>query len=103
LVSSVAMRLLAWMAVVGLAAAPGCAANPFQEEYLGELHDAARNLQQLAEAMPEAKCAWRPGEGVRSVSAVYLRILVHMHEHMGQAVAYARVNGVVPPWSQKQQ
>ena len=31
--------------------------------------------------------------------AVYLRILVHVHEHMGQAIAYARVNGIVPPWS----
>ncbi len=25
----------------------------------------------------------------------------HMHEHLGQAIAYARTNGVVPPWSQK--
>jgi uncharacterized damage-inducible protein DinB len=31
---------------------------------------------------------------------VFLRILVHNHEHMGQAVAYARVNGIAPPWSQ---
>ena len=23
-----------------------------------------------------------------------------MHEHLGQAIAYARMNGVVPPWSQ---
>jgi len=23
----------------------------------------------------------------------------HMHEHLGQAIAYARMNGVVPPWS----
>lgn len=23
----------------------------------------------------------------------------HMHEHLGQAIAYARVNGVTPPWS----
>jgi uncharacterized damage-inducible protein DinB len=26
----------------------------------------------------------------------------HMHEHLGQAIAYARVNGVVPPWSAKE-
>jgi hypothetical protein len=25
-----------------------------------------------------------------------------MHEHLGQAIAYARVNGVVPPWSAKE-
>lgn len=31
--------------------------------------------------------------------AVYLRILVHANEHMGQSIAYARMNGVVPPWS----
>lgn len=30
---------------------------------------------------------------------VFLRILVHNHEHMGQSIAYARVNGIVPPWS----
>lgn len=24
----------------------------------------------------------------------------HLHEHLGQLIAYARVNGVVPPWSQ---
>lgn len=23
----------------------------------------------------------------------------HMHEHLGQAIAYARTNGVTPPWS----
>ena len=23
----------------------------------------------------------------------------HMHEHLGQSIAYARTNGVVPPWS----
>lgn len=30
---------------------------------------------------------------------VFLRILVHNHEHMGQSVAYVRMNGLVPPWS----
>jgi uncharacterized damage-inducible protein DinB len=24
----------------------------------------------------------------------------HAHEHLGQLIAYARSNGVVPPWSQ---
>ena len=26
--------------------------------------------------------------------------LGHIHEHLGQAIAYARMNGVTPPWSQ---
>lgn len=31
---------------------------------------------------------------------VLVRILVHMHEHLGQSIAYARMNGVTPPWSE---
>jgi uncharacterized damage-inducible protein DinB len=31
---------------------------------------------------------------------VFLRLLVHDNLHMGQSIAYARMNGIVPPWSQ---
>ena len=31
--------------------------------------------------------------------AVYMTILNHLHEHLGQSVAYARMNGIVPHWS----
>ena len=31
--------------------------------------------------------------------AVLLQLLTHMNEHLGQAIAYARMNRVVPPWS----
>jgi uncharacterized damage-inducible protein DinB len=34
-----------------------------------------------------------------TVDGIYLRILLHANEHMGQLVAYARMTGVVPPWS----
>lgn len=34
-----------------------------------------------------------------NVENIYLRLLVHNHEHMGQSIAYARNNGIVPPWS----
>jgi uncharacterized damage-inducible protein DinB len=30
---------------------------------------------------------------------VILLIATHAHEHLGQSIAYARMNGVVPPWS----
>jgi uncharacterized damage-inducible protein DinB len=33
---------------------------------------------------------------------VMLLMQGHGHEHLGQAIAYARVAGVVPPWSQPQ-
>jgi uncharacterized damage-inducible protein DinB len=31
--------------------------------------------------------------------AVYMSILEHVSEHLGQSIAYARINGIVPPWS----
>jgi hypothetical protein len=34
-----------------------------------------------------------------TVDGVYLRIIVHDNEHMGQLMAYARMTGVAPPWS----
>jgi uncharacterized damage-inducible protein DinB len=36
-----------------------------------------------------------------TVDGMYLRIIVHANEHMGQLIAYARMSGVVPPWSKK--
>jgi len=31
---------------------------------------------------------------------VLVTVLGHLHEHLGQSIAYARMNGVTPPWSQ---
>ena len=31
--------------------------------------------------------------------AAMLTALNHVHEHLGQSIAYARMNGIVPPWS----
>jgi uncharacterized damage-inducible protein DinB len=36
-----------------------------------------------------------------TVEDMYLRAIIHSNEHMGQLIAYARMNGVVPPWSAK--
>ena len=36
-----------------------------------------------------------------TVNGMYLRIIVHANEHMGQLIAYARMTGVVPPWANK--
>jgi uncharacterized damage-inducible protein DinB len=33
-----------------------------------------------------------------SVRRVYLRLLAHMHEHMGQMIAYTRCMGLKAPW-----
>lgn len=152
----------------------------FCQEYLGQISFVKGRVVQLAEAFPQEKYTWRPAEGIRSVSEVYLHtaganymsiqvsgfelpagvdlesdreawdktttnkteiisslnqsfdalsemvkkvgeedlnkivkvfgmemsqrnfmitMLGHIHEHLGQSIAYARMNGVVPPWS----
>ncbi|HTV16084.1 MAG TPA: DinB family protein [Acidobacteriaceae bacterium] len=65
-------------------------------------------LKRSLEAVKKAHAAETPGhlakplrvEGRDStVDAMYLRIIIHANEHMGQLVAYARMTGTVPPWS----
>jgi len=180
-----------------LSAAQGQNASSLKTEYLGDFAETCKHLDQLSQATPANKYAWRPAAGVRSVSEVYvhiangnflllsltgvklpseyfpnlpvdakgkpdmqavfkrmgelektvsdkdavtrmlkssldevrnrfsqltaaeldqsadffrekttvrriyLRIFAHVNEHYGQSIAYARVNGIVPPWSQK--
>jgi uncharacterized damage-inducible protein DinB len=66
-------------------------------------------LKRSLEAVKTARAAETPKDLERKVHVVdrdatvdgmYLRIIVHANEHMGQLVAYARMTGVVPPWSQ---
>ncbi|MCY4400579.1 MAG: DinB family protein [Gemmatimonadetes bacterium] len=155
--------------------------STLQSEMLADLAQVRDKYVQLAEAMPESDYVWRPAEGVRSVSEVYMHVVAanfgivmgtlqtappesadpawydfanaesisdkativealgasfdyvaeviegtsddrlreavnlfggdstvrgtlmlvatHCHEHLGQSIAYARTNGVTPPWS----
>jgi uncharacterized protein (DUF1330 family) len=36
-----------------------------------------------------------------SIAETSCRTVDDMHEHLGQLIAYARMNGIVPPWSKK--
>ena len=57
------------------ASAQGAAApTGVRAEMLAQLDDAAGKLQQLAEAIPQDKLAWRPGTGVRSVGEVLMHV-----------------------------
>ncbi len=65
-------------------------------------------LKRSLDAVKEAHLAETPKDLQRkvhiadrdaTVDGIYLRILLHANEHMGQLVAYARMTGVVPPWS----
>jgi uncharacterized damage-inducible protein DinB len=37
-----------------------------------------------------------------TIRGVLMVVLSHLHEHLGQSIAYARMNGVVPPWTAAQ-
>jgi uncharacterized damage-inducible protein DinB len=65
-------------------------------------------LKRSLEAVKQAHAAADPKDMARkvkvagrdaTVDGMYLRIIVHANEHMGQLIAYARMTGVVPPWS----
>lgn len=151
----------------------------FRGDFLNQMQDTEKKLEDLAQAMPDSTYGWRPMEGVRSVSEVYIHIAganylfprffgvkppegldkdaeknitekskvveylrtsfdhirqavlqtlddslnnptkmfgeettyrgaiftaaTHMHEHLGQAIAYAQMNRVVPPWTAAEQ
>ncbi len=49
-------------------------------------------------AKPEKKLGPDANDG----DVIYL-LVVHNHEHFGQAIAYARLNGVTPPWTEEAQ
>jgi uncharacterized damage-inducible protein DinB len=55
----------------------------------------------LAETTKDLERKVRIHDRDATVDGMYLRIIVHANEHMGQLVAYARMTGVVPPWSAK--
>ena len=38
-----------------------------------------------------------------TVRGLYLTVALHEHEHLGQSIAYARMNGIVPPWTAERQ
>ena len=65
-------------------------------------------LKRSLDAVKQAHLAVKPADLQRevhiadrdaTVDGMYLRIIVHANEHMGQLIAYARMTGVAPPWS----
>ncbi len=154
--------------------APAAAPSGIQADIVKSLVDAEKEVVALAEATPQEKYSWRPMEGVRSTSEVFMHIArgnfgyamflgtpmpagvnpqefdkiidkaqvvdilkksfaqiklavtnagdlsrtvkvfggremtvdalilqtaTHAHEHLGQSIAYARTNHIVPPWT----
>ena len=172
ILTALLLTLTATIAAPRLRAAGG--PKGFRGDFLWQLDDIEKKIEGLAAATPEAKYTWRPAEGVRSISEVYMHVaganyyllafagvpkpaglasdlekitdknkvvealkasfeftrqaamkmsdadlekpaklfgndttyrgiyfvtMSHLHEHLGQSIAYARMNGIVPPGS----
>jgi uncharacterized damage-inducible protein DinB len=70
--------------------------------------DVVKWLKRSLEAVKTAHAGVKPADLQRkvhiadrdaTVDGMYLRIIIHANEHMGQLIAYARMSGVTPPWS----
>jgi hydroxymethylglutaryl-CoA reductase len=78
------------------------------EKTVTQKADVINWLKRSLDAVATARAHLKPGDYQRKVSidgktvpvdGMYLRIIVHANEHMGQSVANARMNGIVPQWS----
>ena len=56
------------------------------------LRDAARKTEDLEKQV-------KMFGSTTSHRGVLVTVLSHLHEHLGQSIAYGRMNGVIPPWS----
>ena len=100
--------------------AQGGGMQAWQEQTVADLEQMRDKFLSLPEAFPEELWDWTPLEGVRPVRDVMVLMVteghvffgqatngagivghsvVDMHEHLGQTIAYARMNQIVPPWS----
>lgn len=91
---------------MGVAAPAGIRADTLEAmrdkaQIVALLKRSAEYVRQSINAMPAAQLNANTRLYGRTVPqwAVLLQLVAHMNEHLGQSIAYARANDVVPPWS----
>lgn len=84
----------------------------FDREMEKSVTDKAKVIEWLKKSIDNAKAAVSSASDAdldKKVKAfgremterrVLMIVQTHMHEHLGQSIAYARSNGVTPPWSE---
>lgn len=72
-----------------------------REQALAELRESFEHLDSAMGAVDEAALADTVELFGQEFTGLRLWVLTttHLHEHLGQLIAYARTNGVAPPWS----
>ncbi len=103
----VAITTLYLLSATGPKLPPGVTSEDM-EKTVSAKADVIPWLKRSLDAVKSARAGLAPADLQRrikvngrnsTVDYMYLRIIVHANEHMGQLVAYARMNGIVPPWS----
>ena len=88
---------------------PADLTSPDMEKTVTGKAEVVNWLKRSLDAVKSARAGLKPADLQRrvkvegrdaTVDGMYLRIIIHANEHMGQLVAYARMNGIVPPWSE---
>lgn len=72
-----------------------------KQNVISILEASINHLSNAVDNMPKSKLSESTELYGRTVNgqAVLMQLITHMSEHVGQSIAYARVNGVVPPWN----
>lgn len=75
--------------------------NPGKAKLEEMLKDSYAVASKAIESVPDSEMDTKVEffGNMMSKRAVMLVLASHSHEHLGQAIAYARMNGVVPPWT----
>lgn len=92
---------------IGIEAPDGVDYRNFEEtvtekdQVLQVLRTSLDHVRQAVDGMSDADLSATANLFGRETAAwgVLFRLVAHMNEHLGQQIAYARMNRVVPPWS----
>ncbi|PAU92634.1 damage-inducible protein DinB [Aliifodinibius salipaludis] len=72
-----------------------------KEKVVDILKRSIEHVKGAIEEMPDSKLQEETQMYGNTVNgqAVLLQLITHKSEHVGQSIAYARMNGIVPPWN----
>ena len=73
-----------------------------KENVVAILKRSIKHVQETFKEMPVSKIQEKTELYGNTVNgqAVLMQLVTHKSEHVGQSIAYARMNGIVPPWSE---
>ena len=72
-----------------------------RDQIVAELTKSFAFLKAALRDTPDTALEMPPKNSVRktTIRATWVATVTHLHEHLGQLIAYARSNNVTPPWS----